>query len=134
MDVDGICQFRYFFELWNKGFGDVVKRENGAVRLLVHFHVCDADERQPFRAAGLETLARRLDLQSVLKGSGMKLFLDNLQAAMREMSDEDSLMVMDTIGPFLDRINKYLRQNGVGGKDDVRMGNEIMLDEKDFQL
>ena len=54
MDVDGICQFRYFFELRNKGFGDVVKREHGAVRLFVHFHVCDADERQPFRAAGLD--------------------------------------------------------------------------------
>ena len=85
---------------------------------------------EELRASGFIKLAERSKLDVVLKGGGVKMFLDNIQSGMRDMSEDRLVEAMDVMAPFLDRLNKDLLS--LNGSLDSRMGNEIMIDERDI--
>ena len=81
------------------------------------------------RKAGFPHVADRV-MEGVFDGGGVKMFLENMQQEKNNLSDDDSIRAMETVGPYFDNINKVLRS--LNGSIDNRMGNEIMLDPQDF--
>ena len=81
------------------------------------------------RRAGFQLVADRV-LTGVFEGGGLKMFLDNIQRAVKQLSDDDSVRAMEAIGENLDKLNKALVE--LNGAIDNRMGNEIMLEINDF--
>ncbi len=82
------------------------------------------------RVNGFIELAQKSLLDAVLHGGGVKMFIDNINAAMKEMPEDKALKAMDVLQPFLNTIDNELRH--LNGSVDNRMGNEIMLDAVDF--
>ena len=82
------------------------------------------------RARGMNAAAQRLLLGEVLDGGGVRQFLDNLEALIRDLPDDEATTLMDVVSPFLTRIDETLKP--LAGNLALRMGNEIMLDAADF--
>ncbi|MBQ7189589.1 MAG: hypothetical protein IJR99_09270 [Kiritimatiellae bacterium] len=82
------------------------------------------------RANGFIKLAERSDLDAVLKGGGLKMFLDNLFAGIRELPDDRTDEAMTVLEPYLTAMDKEV--TALAGSGESRMGNEILIDAKDF--
>ncbi len=89
------------------------------------------EAEKELRSNGLQALVEKVDFPQALNGGGMKKFFDNFNAAMRELDDEDVLKTMDIVFPLLNKIDEYLHD--LNGSLDSRLGNEIMLDQADFE-
>ena len=83
------------------------------------------------RANGFIQLAEGIKMEDVLKGGGIKMFVDNFMSGLRKLSDDRAMEAMNVIQPFMDRLDKELNNLKINNDDD-RMGNEIMIDEKDI--
>ncbi|MBQ9432075.1 MAG: hypothetical protein IJU44_11055 [Kiritimatiellae bacterium] len=83
------------------------------------------------RVNGFIPLAEKANLTKVLNGGGVKMFLDNINAEMRKMPGDRTEKVMEVLGPYLIAIDKEFTE--LAGNMDQRMGNEIMIDAKDFR-
>lgn len=81
------------------------------------------------RKAGFPLVADRV-YDGVMDGGGVKLFIDNMDREFRAMSDEDALRVMKVFEPHLEVIDNEIAK--LNSDMTQRMGNEIMLDVKDF--
>ncbi len=84
------------------------------------------------RENGFVDMANKLDFKTVFDGGGVLRLLDNLQVALRQMSEEDALRAAGILMPFIDQVDEALMP--LGGDIHMRMGNEIMIDAKDFGI
>jgi len=84
------------------------------------------------RAKGLTEAAYVLLSGEVMDGAGMRQFLSNVETAIMNTPEERRDMVRDTLAPFMTRINDAVKH--LSGDVNLRMGNEIMLDAKDFGM
>ena len=81
------------------------------------------------RRAGFPQAADRV-LEKVMEGGGVKMFIDNLEKEIKSLPAEDGIRAMEAIDEQLGAIDNVLRV--LNGNSVNRMGNEIMLDAKDF--
>lgn len=84
------------------------------------------------REAGYPKFANDV-LKGVFDGGGIRQFIDNFVreiSSFSKHSPEQGDEVMKVIGPYLQSIDNALRE--LNGQVGNRMGNEIMLDAKDF--
>ena len=82
------------------------------------------------RVNGFIQLAQQANLETVLNGGGVKMFMDTLNSEMKKLPDDKAMKAMDVLQPYLTAIDKEIKD--LNGSSDSRMGNEIMLDAKDF--
>ena len=59
------------------------------------------------------------------------MFLDNLNSALRGLPEDRALEAYDVMKPFLDQIENQMKSL-VGPLPDSRMGNEILINARDF--
>jgi hypothetical protein len=83
------------------------------------------------RKSGFIPQAESIKLNDVLKGGGIKMFLDNFNNALKGLPEDRAIEAWHVMQPFLDQIENQMRSL-VGNVDDSRMGNEILIDAKDF--
>ncbi len=83
------------------------------------------------RKSGFIPQAESLKLNDVLKGGGIKMFLDNLNSVLRDLPEERALEAWDVMKPFLTQLDNQMKSL-VGPLTDSRMGNEILINARDF--
>ena len=85
---------------------------------------------QTLRDLGYVRVADVVHASAVSSGGGYRLFFDSLQLELAKLTNEKGLAVLDALAPLLDQIAEAV--GGASGEVDGRIGNEIMLDPKDF--
>ena len=83
------------------------------------------------RKSGFIPQAESLKLNDVLKGGGLKMFLDNLNSVLRDLPEDRALEAWDVMKPFLTQLDNQMNSL-VGPLTDSRMGNEILINARDF--
>ena len=111
---------------WTSKTKDGIRKED--LPLQVGSAIIDAVAA--LKAKGMPQIAEGLLVGSVLDGGGVRQFLDNVNAIIKGLPDEQIEEVMDVLSPFMSRIDDALKN--LSGDVNLRMGNEIMLDAKDF--
>ena len=103
-----------------------IRKEN--LPPTIAYHLKEAE--RALRVNGFIELAEKTSIGTVLDGDGIGKFLNSINVELRKMTEENAFKVADILWPHLDRIDEELIK--INGSVDTRMGNEIMLDEKNF--
>ncbi|MCR4574587.1 MAG: hypothetical protein K5787_12560, partial [Lentisphaeria bacterium] len=83
------------------------------------------------RKSGFIPQAESIKLNDVLKGGGIKMFLDNFNNALKGLPEDRAIEAWNVMKPFLDQLQNQMKSL-VGNVDDSRMGNEILINARDF--
>ena len=107
------------------------KTDHGIRKENLQAPVADAlyNAAHALRRAGFPQAADRV-LEKVMEGGGVKMFIDNFEKEIKSLPAEDGIRAMEAIDEQLGAIDNVLRV--LNGNSVNRMGNEIMLDAKDF--
>ena len=104
-----------------------IRKENMPDNVKITLRLAELE----LRKSGFIPQAESLKLNDVLKGGGIKMFLDNLNSALRGLPEDRAFEAWNVMQPFLDQIENQMKSL-VGPLADSRMGNEILINARDF--